>query len=437
MRIITLALALFTFSVHAQTFPSPYCDIDETTTEEITLIDFAGISITNSDSSTILIDKTDTVIDVTVGETYTIIIKGNTYGEFDNNITAFIDWDQNAELDDEGEIFEIGTITDSTGDDEISVSMEITIPEDAELGETRVRITKVYTDDFSIAVVDPCAISMDIPGYGVFEGFGQALDFTINIEEENAGGFPSPYCDIVEGTVEEITSIDFAGTNITNTDTSSLLVDKTDTVVTVNAGETYTIEVAGNTYGEFDNNIVAFIDWNQNELLDDEGEIYEVGTITDSNGNDGVSVTMEITIPEDAVLGETRIRVTKVYTDDFSVAVVDPCAISMDIPGYGVFESFGQAIDFTLNVEEAIIGVDTFNTNALSIYPVPTADILNITYQSDLTDVRIYNLLGQEVLANKPADSQIQLDVSSLASGTYIVKLSSEKEQHSLRIIKL
>ncbi|MDN6310561.1 MAG: T9SS type A sorting domain-containing protein [Flavobacteriaceae bacterium] len=438
MKKITLALALFTFGVQAQNFPSPYCDIDDgTTVEEITSVEFAETSITNTDASSILIDETSTTANVAIGETYTITVEGNTNGNSDNNIVAFIDWNQNEVLDDANEIYEVGTLTNSDGEDGTSVSLEITVPADAELGTTRIRITKTYTDDDSIALIDPCAIEMDLQGMGAFLSYGQALDFTLDIEESNDGAFPSPYCDIDDDgtTTEEITAIEFAETSITNTtDAISILIDETSTVADVAVGETYTITVEGNTYGDFDNNIVAFIDWNQNGILDDANEIYEVGTLTNSDGEDGTSVSLEITVPADAELGTTRIRVTKTYTDADSIAEINPCAIEMDIQGMGAYPGYGQAIDFTLDI--GTLGAESFDKNALSAYPVPTQDILNIEYKSVLNAVKIYNNLGQEVFAQNTDATELQLDLSTLTPGAYIVKLFAEKGQHSLRIIK-
>lgn len=252
----------------------------------------------------------------------------------------------------------------------------------------------------------------------------------------HAQDFPSPYCEIDDDgtTVEEITAVDFAATSMTNSETSSILIDKTSTVVDVMQNETYTIEVQGNTAGDFENKIVAFIDWNQNEVLDDEGEVYEIGTLVNSTGEDGVSVSMDIDVPSDVLTGETRIRITKTYGDEDSPALINPCAIEMDAFGQGAFPGFGQGLDFTLNVEG--LSTEKFETNALSVYPVPTQNQLNIEYNSTLEAVKIYNLLGQEVQSEKTSSNDLQLNLSALSPGVYLVKLFTEKAQHSFRIIK-
>ncbi|RFN58567.1 T9SS type A sorting domain-containing protein [Marixanthomonas ophiurae] len=251
--------------------------------------------------------------------------------------------------------------------------------------------------------------------------------------------FPNPYCEIADPsdtTVEEITAVNFAGTNITNNDASAVLINKTETIIGITPSETYTISVEGDTKGDFDNDIVAFIDWNQNEVLDDANEIYEIGTLTNSTGDDGVSVSMDIMVPSDAVLGTTRIRITKTYTDEDSVAEIDPCAIAFNPFGQGIFPGYGQALDFTLNV--GTLTTENFDVNSFSAYPIPTQNVLNLSYKSEISSVKIYNLLGQEqeVYTQNKTASTLQLNVSKLTTGAYIVKLVSEEGYYSFNMLK-
>lgn len=252
-----------------------------------------------------------------------------------------------------------------------------------------------------------------------------------------AQDFPSPYCDVDDSgvTVEEITFVEFAEAEIENSDFSSVLTDYTSTEVDLIPGETYTLTVKGNTFGEFENNIVAFIDWNQNGILDDENEVYEMGTLFDSSGHDEISVSMEITVPEDAAAGSTRIRITKTYTDEESVAEVNPCAIEMDAFGMGAFPGFGQALDFTLNI--GTMNVDSFDKDAFVFYPNPVENVLNIHYHSSIQSVKVFDLSGKEVYQQQFSDSGVELDLSYLPSGMYLVDLKTEQEgKHQFRILK-
>ncbi|WP_310992045.1 GEVED domain-containing protein [Aequorivita marina] len=319
-----------------------YCEITVNSTEPISKVVFAGI---DNDSSPLTTsegyeDFTAIVAEVEAGETYSFTAEGNTNGSYINFFTVWIDWNQNGTFDTE-EMYEIGSIEDSDGTDGQQAVNDIEVPADALEGETRMRIVKNY----NTSRTNPCGLV----------SYGQVEDYTVNLGGSGGGTFPAPYCEIADADevmVEEITAVDFAGTSITNNDNTSPLIDKTDVVVAITAGDTYTISVEGNTYGDFDSNIVAFIDWNQNETLDDAGEVYEIGTLSNSSGDDGVSVSMDIDVPADAVLGETRVRVTKTYFDADSPAEINPCGIEFSPGGYGIFPGFGQSLDFTVAVEE-------------------------------------------------------------------------------------
>ena len=259
------------------------------------------------------------------------------------------------------------------------------------------------------------------------------LFLTIGMQAQT---FPQPYCNIAAAgtTTEEITSVVFGETVITNTDFSSILINQTATIANVTPGESYILTLKGNTKGNFDNDIVAYIDWNRNDTLNDAGEIYEVGMLTNSTGADNTSVSFAIAVPENAMIGQTRIRITKIFSDDTSPSIMNPCAIEMDAFGQGNFPGFGQAIDFTLEV--ATLSTSAFDKNAFLVFPVPTKDALNIAYKSVVNDVKIYNLIGQEVYSQSINSADAQLNIESLATGTYIVKVTAENAQHTFKIVK-
>lgn len=261
--------------------------------------------------------------------------------------------------------------------------------------------------------------------------------FIILLSFNTYAQFPAPYCNIdPEGTtVEEITTVNFAEVDIVNTNVSSILVDATDQIGFLNDGDSSILSVGGNTLGEFDNDIVAFIDWNNNGVLDDEGEVFQVGTITNSTGDDGNTVSLEIGPPGDVEYNTNlRIRITKIYKDKDSPAEIDPCAISFNPFGQGVFPGFGQAIDFNLFV--GLVAVDEFNITALKLYPLPAEDILNIEYNNTINKIEMYTVLGQKILVQNNLTSSLQLDTSKLNSGTYFLKIITKNSFYTTQIIK-
>ena len=74
--------------------------------------------------------------------------------------------------------------------------------------------------------------------------------------------------------------------------------------------------------------------------------------------------------------------------------------------------------------------------NYFSVYPNPAKDVLNIQTKQDLSvnSVEIYNQLGQIVLAVTNAVNTV--DVANLASGTYFVKVNTEKGSANMKFVK-
>jgi hypothetical protein len=140
---------------------------------------------------------------------------------------------------------------------------------------------------------------------------------------------------------EPITLVDFAGINNPTANTSSLAYeDFTAISATVLPGNSYTITVKGNTFGNYSDYIRVFIDWNQNNLFTDPGEYYDVGILVNSTGLDAVQVSTSIAVPVTAGFGNTRMRVTKKWS---AYNATTGCNTS----------GYGQAEDYTLNIISA------------------------------------------------------------------------------------
>lgn len=86
---------------------------------------------------------------------------------------------------------------------------------------------------------------------------------------------------------------------------------------------------------------------------------------------------------------------------------------------------------------EAILGTGNIENQKINVYPNPVQNILNVTADEDISEVRLYNMLGQEINHKAGMNSrEIKMDISNLAKGTYIVKIETEAGVKSLNIIK-
>jgi len=69
-------------------------------------------------------------------------------------------------------------------------------------------------------------------------------------------------------------------------------------------------------------------------------------------------------------------------------------------------------------------------------YPNPVKDVLNLSYAQNIAEVAVYNLLGQKVLENVINATSTQLDMSALASGSYLVKVTANNQTKTIKVIK-
>ena len=73
---------------------------------------------------------------------------------------------------------------------------------------------------------------------------------------------------------------------------------------------------------------------------------------------------------------------------------------------------------------------------SLSFSPNPVKNILNIQANEIMKSVTIINILGQPISTQYYGQNLIQLDLSSLPSGTYFIKIQAEINQSLVKIIK-
>src|ERR1043165_1845864 len=94
--------------------------------------------------------------------------------------------------------------------------------------------------------------------------------------------FPAPYCaETFPSNVEPISKVVFANINNSSSATVGGTPHENFTAIVGNVlmGSTYSMQVQGNTDGNFTTHVRVFIDWNNNNLFTDAGETYVIGTI--------------------------------------------------------------------------------------------------------------------------------------------------------------
>ena len=83
-----------------------------------------------------------------------------------------------------------------------------------------------------------------------------------------------------------------------------------------------------------------------------------------------------------------------------------------------------------------MVGKFSFDSWNFVYYPNPTSDILHITNGNIIDEVKVINLIGQEVISTKFKSKEVQLNLSTLPTGTYFITVNSEEKTKIFKILK-
>ena len=149
--------------------------------------------------------------------------------------------------------------------------------------------------------------------------------------------------------------------------------DYTSITTNLNRDSSYDLTVNVNTDGDFTTATKVWIDWNQNCSFDDAGEEYNLGDATNVANGATTSSSLSITVPINAVPGNTTMRVSTKFKDD---GLPTSCENGFD----------GEVEDYTLNILSTGLVYDTsitlvqFNTiNQASEKPSDYSNYSSIT----------------------------------------------------------
>lgn len=508
---------------------APYCGFIEfaNDVEPITLVNFAGI---NSPSSNLAGPENGTTIvahedfrtitgNVTAGNSYTITLKGNTAGIFENRFIVFADWNQDGDFADPNENYPITqTITNSNGLDAIQATQLLEVPPSALAGVARMRVKKIFgTDDY----LNPCLGS----GYGQFEEYAlnvtaastDAPDYAnLQFPETatiNPGGSVIVYGQVYEagltdvapnivGQAPGITAWVGISATDTNPNTWTTWIPATWNSGHVSNNDEYqaTIgaDLAPGTYyyatrfrlntGIFVYGGTNFGFWNGTDKIS--------GVLTvNPLANDTCGTATAATLPYDVTMDATFATNTGgfvtvctpgmndgvwyTYTGDGGNVTIDVTNVTGGWdPEVGVytgacgalvcegsvdatFEDEGESITiattagtvYLVNVGEYSSGTDNpegsfriqitsdlssseFDITNLKVYPNPIKNVLNVSFSQEINSVEVYNMIGQKVKSVQVNATEGQLDMSSLTSGAYVVKVYANEQVKTIKMIK-
>lgn len=231
-----------------------------------------------------------------------------------------------------------------------------------------------------------------------------------------------------EGTTEYATGTTFVEFNTISNVTGKTVGynDYKANASIVNRNASYPLTVQVNTDGDFDTNTLVWIDWNQNCIFD-ANETYNLGTATNvANGATSLS-PLNITVPANAVLGLTTMRVTTKYADGTSVL---PCELGFD----------GEVEDYSLNVVSTL-SVEDFGFENFNVYPNPNNGNFTIKLSGSVSkdiQVSVYDLRGRSIfnkVYKNVGDFNENISLNQVQSGMYLLKVNDGLRHSTKKII--
>jgi len=207
----------------------------------------------------------------------------------------------------------------------------------------------------------------------------------------------------------------------------------------VTRGTTYTFKMTFNTDPTIDThmNLRVWIDFNIDGQLDDPGE-----TVITANSQSPGTYTGSITIPANASLGTTRMRVTSKMTSAGGHTLPTPCDSPADPLGYhGGIEDYTVVISAASGVEN----INNFFSNA-ELMPNPSAgnsSLVFTTADASTIDATVFTLTGEQVIVlakseDMPAgEHKIAIQEGTLTTGIYFVVLRSNNAAITRKLVVL
>lgn len=238
---------------------------------------------------------------------------------------------------------------------------------------------------------------------------------------EASGAYGNP-----SGTSSGFTSDDF-GNDTSNPNGSSAKINIYGTSI-----DEYMISPefnlsAGDFYLNFD---IALTPWNGTTAATLGADDYVAFLVTEDNGTTWTElVRWDASTP----ISETGEAVSEIVLSGYGAAV--------QFAFYAYSDTSNEDNDFFIDnfqiTSSSLLGVsDSQIELSLSYYPNPVKNTLYVSALNTIAQIKVYNVIGQEVMRLQPQATEVALDLSGLYSGAYFAEITIANRSKTIRIIK-
>ncbi|MCB0456111.1 MAG: T9SS type A sorting domain-containing protein [Flavobacteriaceae bacterium] len=93
--------------------------------------------------------------------------------------------------------------------------------------------------------------------------------------------------------------------------------------------------------------------------------------------------------------------------------------------------------EYDLIIYDDGLGTQETTLQQVAAFPNPAENFITITTENQITQIEIFNILGQTVKVVEGNSNTMTVDISSLNSGTYMAKVSSGNASKTIKLIKV
>jgi hypothetical protein len=83
-----------------------------------------------------------------------------------------------------------------------------------------------------------------------------------------------------------------------------------------------------------------------------------------------------------------------------------------------------------------MLKVDGFDNANFKYYPNPVNNILTVSYTEAITVLKLYNMVGQQLITKSVNSNETQIDMSHLPAGSYLLEVSVGSKSKMVKLIK-
>lgn len=186
--------------------------------------------------------------------------------------------------------------------------------------------------------------------------------------------------------------------------------------------KTYEIKVSFDVKG-FQDHCYVFIDWNQNFVFE-QNERYDLGILykPPSTPSAPGPLTKQITVPSDAVLGKTRMRVVIEYTDNDNPYGNGACNTDHK-------SESGETEDYTIYVSKD--GIPNTKEEDFLVFPNPSTGKVFVKFKTNTNNnvtINLFNTRGRLVESKKLKTSSDmffkEISFNKISTGLYLLEIT-------------